>query len=276
MKRAIVLILVAVLLTFGVFSPKVSAVAEMPISCHLNGERVYTPADSIEVLFKSNVKMEEIASIRGGLFNSQDIILSCTWQPQNDQNFFKVVIPSTYIQRIWQRNGNREYCVLFSIVLKDGTNMSFKKTVFISDNTVQVFFVQCCPIENRANFDRGVYVLSSVSEIGEELRRPYDGGYIGTITLTSGLPIMFAGSATGCLSAVYTYYTTTTDGYKVKIRFSQWMNQEVPSKEFLDTRVRQTIERYTRGEPLYDSCNPDVTLYGSGQCSMWVWPPTNK
>ena len=162
------------------------------------------------------------------------------------------------------------------MALRDGTAVSFKKTVFICDNTVQFFFVQCCPIEDRANFDLGTYTLSSISKITEELRRPYDGGYDGTVTMVNGESIVYHGKATGCLSAVYTYYTTTADGYKVKVRFSRWLAQGVPSKELLDLTAKWAVERYQKGEMLYDFCNPGETLYGSGQISMWVWPPTNK
>lgn len=273
MKKAIVLILALMLLTLGVFSPKVSAAVEVPVNFYLNGEGVYTPQDSVEIIFKYGEGMENIQAIRGGLFNSQDLFLR--GYPLYGKDTISVTIPSSYLTRVWKVRGNGEYTLLLSVTLKTGAAISFKKTIFISNNIVQFFFVQCCPIEDRANFNLGTYTLSSVSKITEELRRPYDGGYDGTVTMVNGKSIVYHGKATGCLSAVYTYYTLV-DGYKVKVRFSRWLAQGVPSKELLELTARWAVERYQKGEFLYDLCNPGETLYGSGQCSMWVWPPANK
>lgn len=60
----------------------------------------------------------------------------------------------------------------------------------------------------------------------------------------------------------------------MKVRFSRWLCQGVPSQAFLDLTAKWAVERYQKGEMLYDLCNPGETLYGSGQLSMWVWPPT--
>jgi hypothetical protein len=274
MKRIVALFIVVVLLTLGIFSPRVSATTEVPVKFYLNGEGVYTPQDSIEIIFKYEKGMEDIQAIRGGLFNSQDLFLR--GYPLYGKDTISVTIPASYLKRVWTVRGNGEYTLLLSVALKDGTATSFKRNIFISDNTVQVFFVQCCPIEDRANFDLGVYTLSSISKITEELRRPYDGGYDGTVTMVNGKSIVYHGKATGCLSAVYTYYTTTAEGYKVKVRLSRWLAQGVPSRAFLELTAKWAVEKYLRGEPLYDLCNPGETLYGSGQISMWVWPPTNK
>jgi hypothetical protein len=274
MNKAIVLILVVMLLTLGVFSPKVSAAVEVPVNFYLNGEGVYTPEDSVEIIFKYGEGMENIQAIRGGLFNSQDLFLR--GYPLYGKDTILVTIPASYLKRVWNRYGNGEYQLLLSVALKTGAAISFKKSIFISDNTVQFFFVQCCPVEDRANLNWGTYTLSSISKITEELRRPYDGGYDGTVTMVNGKSIVYHGKASGCLSAVYTYYTITAEGYKVKVRLSRWLAQGVPSRAFLDLTAKWAVEKYLRGEPLYDLCNPGETLYGSGQISMWVWPPTNK
>jgi hypothetical protein len=276
MKRIIVLFVVIALLTLGIFSPRasVSAATEVPVKFYLNGEGVYTPADNIEVTLTYDAGMENIQAIRGGLFNSQDLFLA--GYPLYGKNNTTVKIPSSYLTRVWNRYGNREYQLLLSVAMKDGTAVSYKKTVFISDNIVQFFFVQCCPQEDRANFPLGTYALSSISKIKEELRRPYDGGYDGTVAMIDGKSTVYHGKATGCLSAVYTYYTKTADGYRVKIRFSQWLAQGRPSQALLDMYINGAVERYKKGEILYNLCNPGQVLYGSGQISMWVWPPTKK
>lgn len=211
MKKFIALLVVVAILTLGILSPKGSAVAtEIPVRFYLNGERVYTPADDIEIIFRYDPGKEHIAYIKGGLFSSQDLVLA--GYPLFEKDILTIKIPAAYVQRIWKIRGNGEYTLLLSVALRDGTAVSFKKTIFISNNTVQFFFVQCCPIEDRANFDLGTYTISSVAKVTEELRKPYDGGYDGTVTMADGTSIVYHGKATGCLSAVYTYFITTTDG----------------------------------------------------------------
>jgi hypothetical protein len=274
MKRFIVLFVVVVMMmTLGIFSPRVSA-AEVPVKFYLNGEGVYTPGDAIEVIFSYDSGKESVDYIKGGLFNSQDLVLA--GYPLFEKNLLTIKIPATYVQRIWKIRGNGEYTLLLSVALRDGLAVSFKKTIFISDSTVQFFFTQCCPEKDRAEFAINTYTLSSISKVKEELSKLPGILYDGTVTFFDGTSQIYHGKENGCLSAVYTYFTTTAEGYRVKIRMSQWLAQGKPSQELLDETVHWAIEKYQKGEPLYRFCDEGTTLYGSGQLSMWVWPPTSK
>ncbi|MCX6737764.1 MAG: hypothetical protein NTX26_03495 [Candidatus Parcubacteria bacterium] len=271
MKRFIVFLVIVALLALGVFAPRISAV-EVPVKFYLNGEGVYTPADNIEVSVVYDVGMENIASIKGGLFDSQDLYIA--GYPLYGRNSIVIRFTSPYLQRRWGVYNNGVYQLLVSVALRDGTAISFRKTVFISDNTVQFFFTQCCPKEDSISLPLDTYLLSSISTVEEKLSSTPGILYDGTITFSDGTSKMYPGWETGCLSAVYTYYTKTAEGYQVKIRFSQWFAQGRPSQALLDEIVGGAVEKYQKGEMLYDLCNPDQTLYGSGQISMWVWPPT--